>query len=212
MLCMNILAFFAEIFVPTFTAALVVGRRRVVPRLCPPAKAAMQGGTTMEKPYNLYTALTRAVENYNKRHHIDRGHLACAVGFVGENAAIQLSNALNPNNHDKTLNDEKKYRLLESVDDLARLVFFEEWMRQWGLKPAMMSAPTVEVCMSVLIDDAQMEADDVFKTAKMALRDEAIDEEECKDIIKEATEAMKMYEEIIRKGHVRLEKIRGGEV
>ena len=86
----------------------------------------------MEKPYNLYTALTKAVEDYNERKNLDRGHLADALGFKGVNSAIQLSNALNPNNHTKTLNDEKKYRLLESVDDEARMVFFREWMRQWG--------------------------------------------------------------------------------
>jgi len=165
----------------------------------------------MDKPYNLYTALTKAVDDYNNRHMLNRGHLADVLGFTGDNAAIQLSNALNPNNHTKTLNDEKKYRLLESVDDEARMVFFREWMRQWGLKPAKMSAPTMEVCMSILVDDAQMEADDVFKTAKMALRDETLDEKECLDIIREAEEAMRKQEEIIAMAHKRLEVIRGGE-
>jgi len=163
------------------------------------------------KPYSLYAALTKAVDNYNERHHLNRGHLADALGYAGDNAARQLSNALNPNNSEKTISDHRKKLLFHAIDEEARMVFFTEWMRQWGLKPAKISAPTF--CsvheFSVLVDDAQMEADDAFKTAKMALRDETLSEDECKAIIKEATEAMRMQEEIIAKAHARLEKMRG---
>ena len=78
----------------------------------------------MNKPFNLYEALTKAVDDYNTRHKYSRGHLADALGYIGANAAIQFSNALNPLNHDKTLNDERKYRLLHSFDEEARIVFF----------------------------------------------------------------------------------------
>ena len=163
----------------------------------------------MNKPFDLYRAICAAVDDYNERHHYSRGHLADELGFVGANAARMFSNAINPQNHDKTLNDEKKRLLLYALDDEARIVFFTEWMRQWGLKPAKMSQPECSITeFHIVVDDAQIEADESFRTSKMAMRDGTLTEDELKAIIKEATEAMQKQEEIVAMAHKRLEEMR----
>jgi len=163
----------------------------------------------MNKPFNMYRAICAAVDDYNERHHYSRGYLADEIGFVGENAARMFSNAINPINHDKSLNDERKEALFHKIDNEARMVFFTEWMRQWELKPVRMTKPSCSITsFHIVVDDAQMEADDSFKTAKMALRDETLDEDELEAIIKEATEAMRKQEEIIAMANSRLEEMR----
>lgn len=145
----------------------------------------------MNKPLILYTALTKAVDDYNERHYLTRGHLADAIGFFGENAAIQFSNALNPLNHDKTLNDEKKYKLLHSMDHEAVKVFFAHYMKQFGLMPVEIMTDTSSTLISfhAAVDDVMLESDDVFKTTKMALKDEKLTTDEIHDIIKELDES-----------------------
>ena len=163
----------------------------------------------MNKPFDLYRAICAAVDDYNERHHHSRGHLADEVGFVGANAARMFSNAINPQTHDKTLNDEKKRLLLYALDDEARMVFFTEWMRQWGLKPVKMSQPECSITeFHIVVDDAQIEADESFRTAKIAMRDGTLTEDKLEAIIKEATEAMQKQEEIVAMAHKRLEEMR----
>ena len=168
----------------------------------------------MEKPYHLYTALTKAVDNYNDRHFLNRGFFADVLNYKGESAARQFSAALNTNNYEKTINDNRKKILLNTMDDEARRVFFTEWMRQWGLKPCSLYKPESFgiVALNILVDDAQIEADESFKTAKLALRDETLTSKELKDIIKEATEAMQKQEQIVGMAHARLEEmVKNGE-
>lgn len=163
----------------------------------------------MNKPYPLYTALTKAVDDFNDRHALKRDHLAQELGYRGENAGRQLSNALNPNNTDKSISDHRKSLLLHAMDEEARMTFFAEWMRQWGLRPVSMSAPNV--CsikvFATKVDDAQMEADESFKTSKIALRDGTLTEDELRSIIKEATDAMRLQEEIILMANERLKEM-----
>ena len=83
-------------------------------------------------------------------------------------------------------------------------------MRQFGLKPVRMTEPVCSMnAFGLIIDDAQIEADESFKTSKMALRDGTLNEAELEDIIQEATAAMRKQEEIIAMANKRLEEIRG---
>lgn len=167
----------------------------------------------MNKPYILYTALTEAVDHYNERNNYTRGHLADAIGFVGKNASIQFSNALNPLNHDKTLNDEKKYTLLHALDHEDRMVFFTNYMKQFGLRPACIMTPdVVHVNLHQVVDDAQIEADESFKTSKLALRDGTLTKDELKAIIKESSEAEAKQAEIRAIAQARLKEMEAQDV
>ncbi|MFA6691333.1 MAG: hypothetical protein WCR98_05055 [Saccharofermentanales bacterium] len=163
----------------------------------------------MNKPTILYTAFTKAVDDFNTRHHLCRGHLAAELGYSGENAAIQFSNALSPKNNDKTINDEKKYLLLHALDDQARMVFFREWMLQFGLQPSVLQVSAV--CTSdfhTVIDDAEIEISEAFRVTKMALKDQTLDEEELEAIIKENLDAAHKRHEIVAMATARLKKMR----
>ena len=151
----------------------------------------------MNKPLILYTALTKAVDNYNTRHHYSRSKLADDLGFIGENAAIQLSNALNPMNHDKTLNDEKKCRLLHTLEYEDLLVYFKHYMQQFGLRPV--SARRVEARLTSMHNaaDAALIVDgETFRVIKDALRDKTLTAKELKAIISYNAEAEKIHAEI----------------
>lgn len=166
----------------------------------------------MNKPFIYYTALTKAVENYNKRHNYKRGHLADLLGFVGPNAANQFSNALNPINHDKILNDEKKYTLLYALDPEDRIVFFTHYMRQFGLKPVPINTPVVTfTSLHHAADNAMIEGDEAFKTIKLSLRDKTLDRDELKDIIKETTEAEHAHAQTRIMAQARLDEMEGPE-
>lgn len=163
----------------------------------------------MNKPVLLYTALTKAVDDFNTRHHLCRGHLAAALGYHGENAAIQFSNALNPRNSDKTINDEKKYLLLHALDQKAVKLFFTEWMRQFSLKPVEVGVPCISIGnLETVIDDAQMESGEAFRVTKMALRDETLTKEELEAIIKENKEASEKHNEVVLLAESRLKAMK----
>lgn len=148
----------------------------------------------MTKPFIYYTALTRAVDDYNERHDYKRATLADKLGFVGENAAIQFSNALNPLNHGKTLNDERKYTLFHALDQEALTVFFTHYMKQFSLKPVPVSVPVVTFkSLHHAADNAMIEGDEAFKTIKLSLRDRTLTRDELKAIIKETSEAEEAY-------------------
>jgi len=162
----------------------------------------------MNKPHTLYAALTEAVDNYNERNNCTRAQLADAVGYVGKNAAIQFSNALNPLNHSKTLNDEKKYILLHELDDEDRVIFFTQYMRQFNLRPVAIERCSITfVDMHDMIDDAMMEGDEAFKITKLALRDKTLDEDELRAIVKENTEAAQKYQELADMAQHRLDEV-----
>ena len=166
----------------------------------------------MNKPTILYTAFTKAVDDFNTRHHLCRGHLAAELGYSGENAAIQFSNALSPKNNDKTINDEKKYLLLHALDDQARMVFFCEWMRQFGLRPMPINVTKFSTMdFHEAIDDAEIESSEAFATTKMALKDKTLDEDELEAIIKENLDAAHKRYEIVAMATSRLKKMRGEE-
>ena len=148
----------------------------------------------MNKPLILYTALTKAVDNYNTRHHYSRSKLADDLGFVGENAAIQLSNALNPMNHDKTLNDEKKCRLLHTLEYEDLLVYFNHYMRQFGLRPVSIRRDEATVgSIHSVIDEALIVDGEAFKITKDALRDKTLTAKELEEIIVYNRKAAKMH-------------------
>ena len=163
----------------------------------------------MNKPLILYTAFTKAVDNYNERHHFTRGHLADALGFVGANAANQLSNALNPLNHDKTLNDEKKYKLLHTLERDDVMIFFTHYMKQFGLKPALISTPKVTyISLHCAADNAMMEADEAFRATKLSLRDKTLTQKELEDIVRENSEAEEAHALTRRLAEKRLEEMK----
>lgn len=163
----------------------------------------------MNKPTNLYSALCKAVDSFGSRHFVTRGHLADMLGFHGENAAIQLSNALNPNNYDKSLNDEKKELLLHSIDHEARIVFFTEYMRQFGLKPAVMGVHVLSMAeIGMALDDAEMESSEAFKAGKMAIKYGTLTQKDIEAIIKESSESSRKHDEIVAMAEARLRTLR----
>jgi len=173
-----------------------------------PLPKQIAGEKFMNKPLILYTALTKAVDNYNDRNRYTRGHLADAIGFIGTNAAIQFSNALNPLNHDKTLNDEKKYKLMHTFEHEDLMVFFTYYMQQFGLRPVAICRPKVTVVnFSRATDDATIKGNEAFKTTKYALRDETLTREELQSIIKENQEAAQKYQELVDLALGRLERM-----
>jgi|GEM_PF-3192957 len=161
----------------------------------------------MNKPFIYYTALTKAVDNYNTRNLYTRGKLADDLGFIGENAANQFSNALNPINHDKTLNDEKKYKLMHTLEEEDLVIFFAYYMKQFGLKPISVSTPCVTYeSLHQAADDAMIEGDEAFKTIKLSLRDKTLTSYELRAIVKESTEAEHAYAQTRVMAQNRLDK------
>ncbi len=156
-----------------------------------------QKGISMNKPLILYTALTKAVDNYNERNHYSRSKLADDLGFMGENASIQFSNRLNPLNHSKTLNDERKYILLHKMDLEDQVIFFTHYMKQFGLKPVAINAPEITfLSMHEAIDSAQIESAEAFHVSKMALKDGTLTIDELEAIVKEESEAEQAHAEL----------------
>ena len=153
----------------------------------------------MDKPYRLYTALTAAVDTYNDTHYLNRGHLADMLGYRGDNAARQFSAALNPSTHEKSLNSTRIHQLLDALDDGSRMVFFEQWMAQWALRPvSMCQAPRLEIeQIHVLMDETQMESSEAWSTAKHALSDSVLTMSEVEDIRKQAVEARAKWDEVV---------------
>ncbi len=138
----------------------------------------------MNKPLILYTALTKAVDHYNVRNHYSRSKLADDLGFIGENAAIQLSNALNPLNHDKTLNDEKKCRLLHVLEYEDLLVYFRHYMQQFGLRPVSIRRYAASIKdMHQVADDAVIAGGEAFRVTKGALVDKTMTAKDIEAII-----------------------------
>ena len=126
------------------------------------------------------------------------GRIYGEAGFVGANAAQMTSSAINTENHGKKL----KTKINDCSSTRFAMVFFAEWMRQWGLKPAKMSQPEYS------ITEFRMVVDESFMAGKMALRSETLSEDQLEAIIKEATEAMQKQEEIVAMAHKRLEEMR----
>lgn len=163
------------------------------------------------KSKSFYTAMTKAVDDYNNRHNLNRGYFADVLGYKGDNASRQLSAALNPHSDDKTLNDERKEALIEEMDIDARMVFFTAYMKQWGLKPEMIDVPAVsieDINIHIALDNALIESDDAFKTGKFALRDKTLDEAELRAIIKESEEAARKHDETAMLAKARLKTLR----
>ena len=160
---------------------------------------------TKTKPYHIYIALTRAVDNYCERHGIGRGAFALRVGFTGVNAENQLSNHLNPRS-DKNISHEREYMIMCELDDVAREVYFGMRGKEWGIGVSSDTAPAVSVEMSfhVLADDAMIEGDEVFATTKKALKDGCLDKKEVKAIRKEAAEAVTHYQKIVDLAEMKL--------
>ncbi len=164
----------------------------------------------MNKPLILYTALTKAVDNYNERNHFSRSKLADDLGFVGANAAIQLSNALNPLNHDKILNDEKKCRLLHVLKYEDLLIYFKHYMQQFGLRPVSIRRPEASMHDIHKSTDAAMIVDgEAFRVTKSALRDKTLTANELQAIIDHNKEAEKLHAEV---RHMAEERLRLMEV
>jgi len=151
----------------------------------------------MRKPVSFYLALTAAVDDFNRRHHLDRGHLADAIGLRGPNARIQLSTLLN-HNSERALNDAQRERLLHALDDPARRVFFDARVREYGYRLEPMETAPVRIDPGDLADQAMLEAADVFHAMKDALTDDHLDVDELRRIRKEAIEARDKYEDVIR--------------
>ncbi|MDM5272097.1 hypothetical protein PGH07_07885 [Sulfurovum sp. zt1-1] len=146
----------------------------------------------MNKPILLYAALTKAVDDFNTRHNITRGHLADAIGFSGDNAAIQFSNCLNPNNYDKSLNAQKIDLLIHTIDHEARMVFFREYMRQFGIKPVSYELFNVTVNdLRHAADKAAIEGSESIIANMKALSDGEVTVEEAEIMLKEATDVEK---------------------
>jgi len=165
------------------------------------------------KPFLLYKAFGEAVDNFNTRHNLKRQYLADEIGYIGKNSSILFSNALNPNST-TGLSDEKKCSLLHSLDEEARVVFFEEFMRQFGLRPTKLSAPKFDctiVKFSQMVDLAQMDSDDSWRVSKMALQDGKLEESELEEIIRSTKQSIKRYEEILHLAGVKLSEVRVGE-
>jgi len=151
----------------------------------------------MNKPLILYTALTKAVDNYNARKLYSRSKLADDLGFLGENAAIQFSNALSPTNHDKTLNDERKCILMHTLEYEDLIVYFTHYMKQFGLRPVSVRRAESSITqMHQVTDDAMIAGSTAFQTTKRSLRDKTLTSDQLKAIIEESKAAEELYAEV----------------
>ncbi len=162
---------------------------------------------TNTKPYHIYTALTRAVDDYCERHDIGRGAFAIRIGFNGENADNQLSNHLNPRSM-KNISHEREYMIMCELDDKAREIYFRMRAKEWGLNVGRVAEQAVPMEMSfhVLADEAMMEGDEAFAVTKKALKDGVLNKKEVKAIRKESKEAADFYMKMVDLAE---EKLRG---
>lgn len=148
-----------------------------------------------------YLALTEAVDNFNERHYVTRGYLADIIGFKGENAAIQLSNYLNPNNETKLFNHRQFIQLLRAFDDLARRAYFDAMMKPFGYETCkIVYSDTVDEeslkSLHTRTDDAMVKGMETFKTVKISLKDKTLDKKELIAIEKEARETKEHFRDI----------------
>jgi hypothetical protein len=161
---------------------------------------------TNTKPFHIYQALTRAVDDYCDRHYIGRGAFALRVGFNGPNAENQLSNHLNPRSQ-KNISHEREYMIMCELDDMARHVYFKLRGKEWGLDTQTTSKPTtinIDMSFHTLADDAMIEGDEAFSAVKKGLKDGLLTKKELKAIRKESIEAVRHYEKMVELADVKL--------
>ena len=165
---------------------------------------------TSKKPYHIYTALTRAVDDYCERHGIGRGAFAIRIGFNGENADNQLSNHLNPRSM-KNISHEREDMIMCELDDKAREIYFTMRAKEWGFKVdrVVEQAVSMERSFHVLADEAMIEGDEAFAVTKKALKDlrgGGFNKKQLKAIRKESKEASDFYMKMVDLAE---EKLRG---
>ena len=159
----------------------------------------------MNKPLAIYTALTKAIDSFNERHDTCRKHLAEAVGYRGENASIQFSNALNPNNDTKFINHEKEEIILHALDHEGVKEYFTRRMKAFGMRPVEMCRPEMTlISLHEAIDNATIESGEAHKTTKLALKDSTLTPDELRAIVKENSEAQVSHAEVAAMAQKRL--------
>lgn len=160
------------------------------------------------KPYHIYTALTRAVDDYCTRHDIGRGAFALRVGFNGPNAENQLSNHLNPRSN-KNISHEREYMIMCELDDKARELYFSMRAKEWGMDVSYGKISHIQIKMSfhALADRAMIDGSEAFCSIKEALEDGVLSKKELKRISKEAKEAADCYREIVDAAESKLKEL-----
>ena len=156
---------------------------------------------TNTKPYHIYIALTRAVDNYCERHDISRGAFAVRVGFRGDNAENQLSNHLNPRSM-KNISHEREYMILQELDDISRELYFSKRGKEWGL--SVDSGTTLVVSLDTSFHTL---ADEAFSTTKKALKDGVLIKKEVNAIRKESKEAVDFYQKMVDLAELKLREM-----
>jgi hypothetical protein len=151
----------------------------------------------MNKPLGIYKSLTKAIDGFNERHDTCRKYLADLIGYRGENASIQFSNALNPNNTSKTLNHEKEEAILHALDHEGVKEYFTGRLKAYGMRPVDTCRPeTTVINLHEAIDNATIESGEAHKTTKLALKDNTLSEDELRAIVKENEEAQVSHAEV----------------
>lgn len=161
----------------------------------------------MTKPYKIYIALTRAVDDYCLRHDITRGCFALRVGWSGPSAQNQISNHLNPNS-EKPISHAREQRILQELDDRARDMYFSMRKREFELGctgSVKVSVILKDIEFHTLADDAMIEADEAFAAIKKGLKNGSLSKKEIKALRKEAVEAASFYQKIVDAADAKLE-------
>lgn len=168
----------------------------------------------IEKPAHIYKAIAESLKAFGDRHYINaRSHMAEALGLRGKNAAIQLSNILNYKTYNpacpKALKIGQLAIILEELDQKDVAHIMNSICEPHGLICVKKEvSKTEDVSFHEAADNVMLESDDVFKTTKLALRDDTLTEDELEAIIKEINESDNANANLKRLAKERLKTMR----
>lgn len=148
----------------------------------------------LNKHSYLYKAIDKAINSFGERHNITaRQHFAPLLGLTGENGSVQLGAYLNYTTYNpaapKRLHIDHLAILLDELQE-DRKIILDAIAKEFDMVVIPQKHADTKIHdISTLVDMANIENADVFRTVKEAIADGKITEEERAAILKEIKEA-----------------------
>lgn len=150
-----------------------------------------------------YKALHDAVRDFNARHSVMMGYWGDLLGFAPKNSDIMFAGKLNPNS-EKAFNSTQMMMVIAGLDERGRRIYFDGYLRQWGLETVSIVRGTqesVKPSLHQLADSAMVQYGNVFHIIKEALADGVLDDGELREIDTTVAEAMISIREVSESIH-----------
>jgi len=158
----------------------------------------------LPKTPTFYKLIEKAISSFGERYHLtSRQHFAPLLGYRGDNAAIQLSTALNYTTYNtaspKPISVDQLYILLHELGE-DRNIILDGLAKEFNLT-LIKNEEVKPTCkdINISVDILCMESADVFKAVKLSLADGVVDADEKAEIQMEIDQVVKAALELQNK-------------